>query len=153
MKRSDITEMFPDATQEQIDKLMGINGADINSARKGVEDIQRQLAEAQQQLATPSDELKAAQKQASDLREEVNKLKAAETIRLMREKVAAEAGVPAELLTGATEEDCSTQAQAIMDFAKNNGAYPVVHDAGETHVDAKQSTRDQFATWFANFNA
>ena len=29
MKRTDITELFPDATKEQIDKLLDLNGADI----------------------------------------------------------------------------------------------------------------------------
>ena len=33
MKRTDITELFPDATAEQIDKLMDLNGQDINKAK------------------------------------------------------------------------------------------------------------------------
>lgn len=149
MKRTDITELFPDATQEQIDKLMGINGADINAAKRGIEDLQSQLTAAKDKLNTPSDELKAAQKQAKDLQAEIDKMKAAETIRTMREQVADANGVPAALLTGSTEEDCTAQAQAIMNFVKSNGKYPVVRDAGETHIEpGKKTTRDQFADWF-----
>ena len=43
MKRTDITEIFPEATKEQIDKLMGINGADINSAKAEVEALRQQV--------------------------------------------------------------------------------------------------------------
>ena len=149
MKRTDITDMFPEATPEQIDRLMGINGADINAAKRGIEDLQTQLAAAKDQLNTPSDELKAAQKQAKDLQAEIDKMKAAEGIRTMREQVATANGVPAALLTGSTEEDCTAQAQAIMAFAKNNGGYPVVRDAGEMKfAPQKKETRDQFAEWF-----
>lgn len=149
MKRTDITDTFPEATPEQIDRLMGINGADINAAKKGIEDLQTQLAAAKDQLNTPSDELKAAQKQAKDLQAEIDKMKAAEGIRTMREQVATANGIPAALLTGSTEEDCTAQAQAIMAFAKNNGGYPVVRDAGETKINhGKKDTRDQFAEWF-----
>ena len=35
MKRTDITELFPDATKEQIDKLLDLNGADIAKACTG----------------------------------------------------------------------------------------------------------------------
>ena len=147
MKRTDITDMFPEATPEQIDTLMGINGADINAAKREVGSLQTQIAEMQEKLNKPSDELTAAKKQARELQGEIDKMKAAETLRIMREKVAAEIGVPAELLTGATEEDCNTQANAIMAFAKKNGGYPNVRDAGETHIETKKSTRDQFAEW------
>lgn len=147
MKRTDISELFPDATPEQIDKIMGINGADINAAKRDVGTLQTQLQEAQAKLNTPSEELIAAQKQAETLQGEIDKLKAAETLRVMREKVASENGVPSDLLTGATEEDCTAQAQAIMAFAQGNG-YPVVRDAGEQHVDIPKTTREQFAEWF-----
>ena len=46
MKRTDITGLFPDATAEQINALMDINGADINSAKAGFADLQTQLATA-----------------------------------------------------------------------------------------------------------
>ena len=31
MKRTDITELFPDAPKETIDKIMSLNGADVNA--------------------------------------------------------------------------------------------------------------------------
>lgn len=151
MKRTDITELFPDATKEQIDKLMGINGADINEAKKNLADVQKQLDAA---LAAPKDDeaLKAAQAQADKLQKELDGMKAAESLRLMREKIAKDTGVPAALLTGTTEEECTTQASGIKDYAKTSTGYPVLRDGGEKPVNPNPNkpTREQFAEYFQN---
>ena len=150
MKRDDITALFPDATKEQIDKLMGINGNDINKAKGDAETLKTQLAEAQTALealkaTSGDDELVQAKQLASDLKKELDGMKAAETLRVMREKVAAEKKVPVSLLTGKTEEDCASQADSILAFAKPT--YPRVADGGEVSINTKSATRDQFAEW------
>lgn len=147
MKRTDITELFPDATKEQIDKMMGINGADINEAKKTLADVQKQLDAA---LAAPKNDeaLQAAQAKADKLQKDLDGMKAAEALRVMREKVSKDTGVPAALLTGATEEECTTQATSIKDYAKGSTGYPVIRDGGETTVSTKKSTREQFAEYF-----
>lgn len=150
MKRDDITALFPDATAEQIDKLMSINGSDINKAKGDLENIKSQLATAladNEQLKNQAntDELVQAKQLASDLKKELDGMKAAETLRVMREKVAAEKKVPVSLLTGETEEDCASQADSILAFAKPT--YPRVADGGEVSINTKSVTRDQFAEW------
>ena len=70
----------------------------------------------------------------------------AESIREIREEVAKETGIPAHLLTGATEEECKAQAAAIADYAKP-APYPAVKDAGEVNDVGKVTTRQQFAEW------
>lgn len=140
MKRTDITELFPEATKEQIDKLMGINGADINAAKAELDTLRQQLTD------QSGKDLKKAQDQISALTAELNGMKTAETIRLTREKVASEKKIPVNLLTGETEEACVKQADEILAFASPN--YPVIKDAGEPHNAPKgASTRDQFADW------
>lgn len=139
MKRTDITEIFPEATKEQIDKLMGINGADINAAKSELETLRAQLT------TQSGMELEQAQKQIEALTSELNGMKNAETIRLTREKVASEKNIPVNLLTGETEEACAKQADEILAFATPK--YPVVKDAGESHLTPKGQTRDQFADW------
>ena len=84
--------------------------------------------------------------QRDALQTELDELKSANAIRDMRSKVAEETGVPANLLTGMTEEECKTQAEAIMEFKKPKG-YPNVRDAGEVAKVGKPSTRQQFAEW------
>ena len=136
MKRTDITALFPDATPDQIDKLMDLNGADINKAKGDLDGLKEQLASAQGELATlkagapQADKLKEATDRAAALQAELDGMKKANDLRAMREKVAGETKVPAALLSGETEEACTAQAKAILEFAKPNG-YPAVKDGGE----------------------
>ena len=143
MKRADITEIFPEATKEQIDKLMSINGADINAAKSELDNLQQQIAGLK---ANPGgDELKKAQAKIDALTQELTGMKTAEAIRLVREKVATEKKVPAHLLSGETEEACAKQADEILAFAAPK--YPAVRDQGEVHNPPTGTTRDKFADW------
>lgn len=92
-------------------------------------------------------ELQKATERATALQAEVNALKNAEKIRVMRDKVAKDTGVPAVLLTADSEEDCKKQAKQILEFSRPSG-YPNVRDGGEARSSAKRSTRDSFAEWF-----
>ena len=150
MKRTDITSLFPEATDEQVSALMSINGNDINNAKRGVEDLQTALKDAQTRLEsvqTDSESLKAAIDKANGLQAELDTMKAAETVRLTREEVAKSVGVPAHLLTGETKEACEAQAKSILEFAKPS-SYPSVSDGGEPIGTPKKATRDQFAEHF-----
>ena len=97
-------------------------------------------------LKTKAEKFDEVSGQAQALQSELDELKAANSIRDMRSKVAEETGVPANLLTGMTEEECQTQAAAIMEFKKPK-AYPNVRDAGEVNKVGKPTTRQQFADW------
>lgn len=141
MKRTDITELLPDAPKETIDKIMSLNGADINAAKAETDALRQQLA-----AAPNSDELQQAHAQISQLQTELDGMKSAETVRLTREKVAGDKKIPANLLTGTTEEECTQQADAILAFAKP-GAYPNVKDGGEPGHASSRKTRDSFADW------
>lgn len=151
MKRTDITTLFPDATDEQINRIMDLNGADINKAKGDLDELKTQFAAAQSEIATlkagaPKDDLKEAQDRAAALQTELDSIKRAESLRTMREKVAGETKVPAALLTGETEEACAEQAKAILAFANPTG-YPALKDGGEVHNNSTPATRDKFAEW------
>ena len=149
MKRADITNLFPDATDDQIKALMDINGADINSAKKNVSDLQTQLSEATatiEKLQAGVTGLEEAQNRANVYEAELTKLKAANTLREIREKVSKDTGVPTSLLSAETEEACRDQAASILEFAKPTG-YPNVRDGGEAYVTGKKANRDLFADW------
>ena len=150
MKREDITSLFPDATKEQIDKLMGINGNDINKAKSDTESLTTQLAAARSEIETlkansNADELEQARQLASSLQTELDGMKAADVLRQMRERVSKATKVPVELLTGETEEACTEQANSILEFAKPT--YPRVPDAGEVGITPNSPTREKFADW------
>ena len=92
-------------------------------------------------------ELQKATERADSLQTELDQMKKAAKIKALREDVSKDTGVPANLLTGETKEECEEQAKAIMSFAKPN-AYPVVSDKGEVSTAGKTgSTRDLFSEW------
>lgn len=91
-------------------------------------------------------ELQKANDKAEKLQKELDAMKQAATMQEVRAKVEKETGVPANLLTGATEEDCKAQAEAIKAFAKPQ--YPNVPDGGEPGGTPGTSTAQQFAEWF-----
>ena len=92
-------------------------------------------------------ELQKAIERGDALQRELESLKTANSLREMRETVAAETGVPAALLTAETEEECRKQAAAALEFAKPRSGYPQVRDAGEPKNDHKGTPKQQFADW------
>lgn len=156
MKRTDITSLFPEATDEQINALMSINGNDINNAKKGIEELQTSLKDAQDKLKNTEDNTTALQEaidRANGLQSELDSMRAAETLRTTREEVARSIGVPAHLLTAETKEDCEAQAKAFLEWHESAkpSKYPSVPDGGEPIGNPQKSTRDQFATWLNEF--
>lgn len=91
-------------------------------------------------------ELQKAMERAEKAETELSQMKQENEIKAMREKVAKETGVPVNLITGATEDECMEQANAIKEFAVPNG-YPTIKDGGEPQTMAKRSVRDDFAAW------
>lgn len=94
-----------------------------------------------------SEELQKANERAEALQKQLDDMAKAISVRDLRQKVARESGVPAELLNGETEESCLQQAQAILAFAKPSG-YPAVRDGGEPAHKPSTSASQQFADWF-----
>lgn len=152
MKREDITKLFPDATKEQLDQLMALNGSDINAAKGDAERLKQQLADAQAALAAaknPEPDPSTEQKLQA-LQDELSAMKTAEAVRTVREKVAKSTGIPAALLTGDTEDVCTAQAQAIKEYSESakKPGYPGLADGGDPPAPASGKTRDHFAEWF-----
>ena len=92
-------------------------------------------------------ELQKAKEKADELQQEVDSLKSEKALTEIRGKVSKDTGVPADLLSGETEEACQAQAEAIIKFAKPAG-YPQVPDGGENTKPSGGKTSDQFADWF-----
>ena len=150
MKREDITNLFPEATQSQIDTLMGINGNDINNARGSADTLKSQVATQAaelERLKTQTAGIEALTTERDNYKSQLEELQSANALREMREKVSKETGVPVDLITGDNEETCKTQAQGILNFSNSNG-YPKVKDGGEVGNVNKKTTRQQFFEWF-----
>lgn len=91
-------------------------------------------------------ELQKAQEKAEKLQAELSAVKHAEEIRTIRDKVAQATGVPANLLSGETEDLCTEQANAILSF-KSSTPYPTVKDGGEVQINNKLDPRAAFKDW------
>jgi len=134
MKRTDITDLFPEATKEQIDAILNLNGADINSARRNLTELQSQLETARarvEELEQTAGQLTEAQTLADNLQTELDNLRAANATRDMRQSVSKATGVPAELITADTEEAARAQADAILAWRGAQPKYPDAKDGGE----------------------
>lgn len=93
-------------------------------------------------------ELQKATDKAAELQKQLDDLKKQNTLRTLREKVAGEMKVPANLITAETEDAMKAQAQAILEYARP-GTYPNVRDGGEPHGGTGgQNTAQIFKGWF-----
>ena len=153
MKREDVKAIFPDATDEQLDKIMGINGADINKAKGDLDKVKTELEKAKTDLAEAKkgggEELTKAQTEIGKLQKELGDLKTANAVRDIRAKVAKDKGISdPSLLTADTEEGCTEQADKLLAFAKaqNPTGYPSIPDGGSVGTGTS-SSRQKFADW------
>lgn len=135
-------------TQAELDAIVSDRLKRERSKYEGFEDLKAKAAKLDELEEANKTELQKATERAQALENELNGLKKADEIRKLREKVAKEKGVPAELLHGDDEETCGTEADGILSFAKANGGYPTVKDGGEVTNTNKVSTRQQFAEWW-----
>jgi hypothetical protein len=120
------------------------------------EDLKAKAAKFDEAEEANKTELQKVTERAKALEDELNGLKEAEKLRTMRAEVAKETGIPANLLTGSTEDKCKAQAEAIKAFAQPQG-YPKVRDSSGLSVQTSSvangaTTKAQFKDWFeSNF--
>ena len=130
-------------TQEELNAIVGKRLAEEKSKFADYEDLKAKASKFDEMEEANKSELQKATERANALETELNGLKKAEEVRLMRENVAKETGIPSNLLTGSTEEECKAQAEAIKAYAQPSG-YPKVKDGGEIPKPTG-STQQQFA--------
>lgn len=109
--------------------------------------VDNRLQRERAKYAEVKSDLDKANSEKAKLQDQINNMTKANEVKQIRDKVAAETGVPASMLYGDDEETCKEQAQKIMEFARKK-TFPQVPDKGEvTHVPSEK-TRDKFAEWF-----
>lgn len=133
-------------TQAEVDQIVRDRLARERAKFEGYDELKAKAEEFDKIQEANKSELQKAQDKAAELEKKLNDLEKEKSIKTMRDKVAADKGVPADLLTGETEEACTSQADAILKFAAANG-YPAVRDSGEPNHTGKTSTKTQFKDW------
>lgn len=149
---SEVQEENKSFTQAELNEIVKERLTRERSKYADYEDLKRKAAEFDRIEEASKSELEKATERANALQIELDGLKKAEAVRLIREEVATESGVPVHLLTAETKEDCEAQAKAIMSFAKPDTGYPKVKDGGEVTKSPTGSTEEQFAEWWHSQN-
>ena len=141
-------------TQQELDAIVADRLKRERAKYEGFEDFKTKAMKYDELEEANKSELDKAHERINLLDSELKALKKAEEVRLIREKVAKETGIPAAsigLITGETEEACQAQAKAILEIAQPNG-YPQIPDGGELHNISKGSPRDLFKQWGSQVN-
>lgn len=147
-----VVEQDQTFTQAEVDRIVGERLARERAKFEDYETLKEKAEKYDAAEEASKTELEKATERANELQQKVNRYESEEKIRKVREKVAKEAGVPAELLVGETEEECKEWAKKLEEHYKPS-SYPRVKDAGEPrHKTGKMETRDLFAEWFAEQN-
>lgn len=110
-------------TQEEVNKIV----ADRLKRHRpdDYEDLKAKAAKLDELEEAQKTELERAQAAAEAAQKELDEMKAKAAISAMRSKVAADTGIPAELLTGTDEESMRAQAQAIAAYTESKApSYP-----------------------------
>lgn len=92
-------------------------------------------------------ETEKMEEKMAELEKQLNTFTKEKTVGQIRDKVAAEMKVPANLLTGEDEETCKKQAEAILDFAKVKTNYPGTkkNDTKRQNVSTEDDGMREFA--------
>lgn len=135
-------------SQADVDAIVSDRLARERAKYAGFEDYKKKAEAYDKAKDAEKTELEKAQDKAQALQMELDGLKKANAERELRAKVSAATGVPASLLTGATEEELTASAKAINAYA-GRGGYPGLKDGGELTHPAGSKTRDIFAGLFS----
>jgi DNA-nicking Smr family endonuclease len=139
-------------TQEELDRIGGERLQRERAKYADFEALKEKASKFDQIEEQSKSELQKVTERADALQKELDGMKKADAIRLVRESVAQETGVPVNLLHGETKEECEEMAKAILSYAKPSG-YPQVRDGGEVRNTTGGSTREKFKEWFdSNIN-
>lgn len=133
-------------TQAELDQIIGERLKREREKYPDYDALKEKAAKLDEIEEASKSELQKATERAEKLESELTQLKRAEEIRGVREAVATQYGIPANLLSGESEETCAEQAKALLEF-KSATPYPNVKDSGEVQNRIKGSTRQQFAEW------
>lgn len=133
-------------TQAELDKIVQERVGRERAKYDGFEDLKAKAEKYDALEEANKSELQKAQERTAELEAQIKKMTHEKEVQAVRTKVATEKGIPAELLTGETEEACISQADKILTFAQSNG-YPAVKDSGEVGKTGKATARDQFDQW------
>lgn len=128
-------------TQEEVDALIKKRLARVkNEVPADYEELKSKAQKFDELEEANKTELQKATQQLEKLKAEVAKRDAKDKANALKAKVSKDTGVPADLIAGGNEEEMTTWAQKVADYAKKDTA-PVISNAGK-FAKATKDTAD-----------
>lgn len=134
-------------TQAELDSIVKDRLKRANEKYADYESLKEKASKFDEIEQANKSELEKANERCASLQAELDGIKKAAELREMRTKIATENKVPIELLTGQTEEECTTQAEKIKEMLVASGVPVSVSDGGEVTKTGKLSGGQIFANW------
>ena len=150
-------------TQAELDNIVADRLKRERAKYEGFDELKEKAAKFDEFEAANKSELQKATERAEKLELELNTLKKAESVRTIREKVATETGVPTNLLTAETEEDCKKAEEtlalerkkqeevALQKSAARKEAAKKVEDAYKDLLKAKKTYNEEFDGYLSSW--
>ena len=105
-------------TQDEVNGIVAERLSRDRQKFADYETLKQKAAEFDKMQEENKSELQKATERADSLEKELTALKKANEVQAIRQKISKATGVPTELLTAETEDDCLAQAQAINAYAQ-----------------------------------
>ena len=116
-------------TQAEVDEIVKKRLSRAKSAPEDYAELKEKAAKFDELQEANKTELQKATEQLEKLKAEVEKRDKAEKLNALKASIAKEVGIPAELVSGDTEDEMRDFAKALADFAKVDSA-PTNNHAG-----------------------
>ena len=100
-------------SQEEVDSIVAERLKRDRQKFADYDELKQKASKFDEMQEANKTELQKATERAEKAEKEIADMKQANSIREIRSKISKETGVPENLLTGNTEDDCKTQAEAI----------------------------------------
>lgn len=134
-------------TQSELDEIVQARVGKEKAKFADYEDLKAKALKFDEIEEANKTELQKVTERADKLQSQLDAMVKSNEIRDVRSEVSKNTGVPENLLTGATKEECEAQAAAILSFAQPN-SYPSVKDGGESRTPKSTDKVKQFEEWF-----
>ncbi|MBR1689392.1 MAG: DUF4355 domain-containing protein [Oscillibacter sp.] len=118
-------------TQAELDRIVAERLGRERAKYEGFDDFKAKAEKYDQMQEAAKSDLQKAQEESAGWKTKYEALDREITARNIRDKISKETGVPADCLTGETEEACKAQADAILKFRGDKPKYPNLPDGGE----------------------
>lgn len=139
-------------TQSDVDRIVEKRLKRELSKQGDIEALKEKAKKFDEIQEANKSELEKANEKIAAYESEINKMKKDAEIRGIREAVAKEKGVPANLLTGVDETSCESQADAILEFAgAQKPAQSTIPDGGDPNHKTSGGKGQLFKEWFEQY--